>query len=282
MVKLRYSLDYALIKEQIDRLLVSVPNKLEREWSPPTKPAFLVLLGTVTGVGNTFKTIGFLSLEKPQDWRHRPEMSLAVPPLARVLLDALYTCIFLFEDLPTRADWYISAGWRELAEYVDRSRRDYGSDPDWSQYLLEANSRLEKVRKLIGKSENQLRGTEWWPTPPQMKKRVKPATAVFFAYLDDWYYREFSQICHGTLPGLIRTAGALRDLGKGETTKIERMRGYHLMQVVTLLIALYSEVEAELRIDVARDIKYVWQMLIQHNPFTKELFDRRDYGSRLQ
>jgi hypothetical protein len=110
----------------------------------------------------------------------------------------------------------------------------------------------------IGKSEAELRSTEWWPTPPQMKKRVNDsATAAFFAYLDDWYYREFSQISHGTLPGLIHTAGALRDLAKGKTSKVEEARGYHMMQVVILLITLYSEVEAELKIGVSSDLRYV-------------------------
>jgi hypothetical protein len=282
MTKPKYVLDYALIKAQIDSLLQSVPNKLEREWHAPTNPAFMVLLGTVTTVGNTFRTIGFLCLEKPQDWRHRPEMALTVPPLARTIIDALYTCIFLFEDLPVRADWYICGGWRELAEHIDRAKRDYGSDPDWAEYLVEAEPNLEKIRKLIGKSEPELRSTEWWPTPPRMKKRTKDsATAAFFAYLDDWYYREFSQVSHGTLPGLIHTAGALRDLAKGKTTRLELVRGYHLMQVVMLLITLYSEIEAELKIGVAGDLNYVWEMLKQHYPFAKEIYDRREYARRL-
>ena len=53
------------------------------------------------------------------------------------------------------------------------------------------------------------------------------------------------------------------------------------MQVVMLLITFYSEVEGELTIGVASDLKYVWQMLIQHNPFSKEIYDRRGYASRL-
>lgn len=132
MMRPKYILDYRLIKEQIDRLLQSVPNKLEREWpnsrTPPPFPAFTVLLGTVSIAGNTFKTIRFLCSEKSQDWRHRREMALSVPTLARTILDALYTCIFLFEDLHGRSDWYMGSGWRELAEYVERAKRDYGSD----------------------------------------------------------------------------------------------------------------------------------------------------------
>jgi hypothetical protein len=129
-------------------------------------------------------------------------MALAIPPLARTITDALYECMFLFEDLPTRADWYMCAGWRELAEYVDRAKRDYGSDPGWAEYLPQVDRSLSTISSLIGKSETELRQTERWPTPPQMRKmksRVKPTTAAFFEYLDDWYYREFSQISHGTL-----------------------------------------------------------------------------------
>jgi hypothetical protein len=83
MVKPKYNLDYGLMKNQIDRLLQSVANKLEREWpqssTPPTFPAFSVVLGTVTTASNTFKTLRFLCSEKSQDWRHRPEMALSVP-----------------------------------------------------------------------------------------------------------------------------------------------------------------------------------------------------------
>jgi hypothetical protein len=276
MMKPKYVLDYALIKEQIERLLQSVPNKLEREWTAPTNPAFTVLLGTVTAVGNTFRTIWFLCLDKPQDWRHLPEMALTVPLLARTIIDALYTCIFLFEDLSARADWYICAGWRELADHIDRAKRDYGSDPDWAEYIAQAGPNLDHIRTLIGKSEPELRRTEWWPTPPQMKKKIQDsATAAFFAYLDDWYYREFSQISHGTLPGLIHTAGPLRDLAKGKTMRLELTRGYRLMQVVMLLITLYSEIEAELKIGVAGDLSYIWEMLKQHYPLAKEIYDQR-------
>jgi hypothetical protein len=237
MLKPKYTLDYKLIKEQVDRLLESVPNKLEREWpssrTPPTNPVFTVVLGITGIVGNTFKVIRFLCSEKRQDWRHRPEMALVVPILARTILDALYTCVFMFEDLPTRVDWYLRSGWREMSDYIDRATRDYGSDPDWAEYIIQAEAGSEHLARLIGKPPHELGSTEWWPTPQQMKRQTKnPATEAFFGYLDDWFYREFSQVSHGSLPGLIHTAGALRDLSKGKTAKVEVLRGYHSMQVI--------------------------------------------------
>jgi hypothetical protein len=241
-------------------------------------------LGTVSISINTFKTISFLCSEKSGDWRHRPEMVLVVPTLARTMLDSLYTCIFLFEDLPGRADWYMSSGWKEFAEYIDRAKRDYCFDAGWAEYLAEAEPGLSKMAALIGKQPGELRKTRWWPTPQRMKTSANNASIkTFFSYLDDWYYREFSQISHGTLPGLIHSAGALRDFARGETARLEQLRGYHFMQVVILLVSLFSEVEAELKlkIGVAADLSYLWSMLNQHYPFAKEIYDARKYQNRL-
>jgi hypothetical protein len=141
---------------------------------------------------------------------------------------------------------------------------------------------LEKLAKLIGKPPDELRRTRWWPTPQQMKTQTTDASIkAFFGYLDDWYYREFSQISHITLPGLIHSAGVLRDIGRGETAKLEQIRGYHFMQVVILMISLYSEVEAQIKIGVSADLNYVWTMLTEHNPFAREIYDRRNYATRL-
>jgi len=114
-----------------------------------------------------------------------------------------------------------------------------------------------------------------------MRGAVKDAaSATFFTYLDDWFYREFSQISHLSLPGLIHSAGALLDRNEGEE-KINQMRGYHFMQVIMVLISIYSEIEAALKIGVTSDLKYLWEIHHQHYPFAKEIYDRRGYASRL-
>jgi hypothetical protein len=209
-------------------------------------------------------------------------MVLAVPPLARTILDSLYTFVFLFEDLSSRADWYMRSGWRELFEYLERADRDYGSQPDWAEFLPPARDSLKKIGWMIGTPEDQLRNAEWWPTPPQMIAKIEqPQNAAFLAYLRDWYYREFSQISHGTLPGMIYTVGPLRDMEEGDTAKVEQMRGNHFLQVVMVLMALYSEIEADLKIGIATDLRYVWRVLQEYSPFAAEIYNRREYARRL-
>jgi hypothetical protein len=285
MIEAKYTLDYKLIGTQIDRLLESVVNKFEREWPkssqpPTTNEAHFVVVCTLRNVANTFKTIRYLCADKSSDWRHRPEIALSTPPLIRTILDSFYTIIFLFEDIRIRAEWYMQSGWKELAECVDRVKRDYGSDPVWKEYLDETVPRLEELRTLVGKPENELRERDWWPTPPQMKRYASgQGTIKFFEYLSDWYYKEFSAVSHLSLPGLIQSVTPLM---KGvDEARIEQLRGYYFIQATILLIAIYSEIEGELRIGVAADLKYVWQMLLQHYPFAKEIYQRRNYDSRV-
>jgi hypothetical protein len=284
MIEAKYKLDYKLIGVQIDRLLESVVNKAEREWpkssQPPSNEIYTVIVGTLRSVANTFKTVRFLCADKSPDWRHRPEIALSTPPLIRTILDSFYTIIFLFEDSQPRAEWYMHSGWRELAEYVDRVKRDYGSDPIWKEYLDETVPRLEQLRVMIGRSEGELRKTVWWPTPPQMKKlSSRPDNAKFFEYLHDWFYKEFSAVSHLSLPGLIQSVAPLM---KGvDDAEVERLRGYYFMQVTILLMAIYSEIEAELTLGVSADLKYVWQMLHQHYPFAKEIYQLRNYDSQI-
>jgi hypothetical protein len=283
MIEAKYTLDYKLIETQIDRLLESVFNKTEREWpkssQPPTNETYTVVVGTLRSVANTFKTIRFLCADKSPDWRHRPEIALSTPPLIRTILDSFYTIIFLFEDARARAEWYMHSGWRELAEYVDRVKRDYGSDPVWKEYLDETVPRLEELRIMIGRSESELRNTIWWPTPPQMKNFARPANVKFFEYLRDWYYKEFSAVSHLSLPGLIQSVAPI--MRGVDVAKVEQLRGYYFMQVTILLMAIYCEIEAELTLGVSADLKYVWQMLHQHYPFAKEIYQHRNYDSRI-
>lgn len=121
-------------------------------------------------------------------------------------MDTLFLFVFLFEDLGTRSEWYLSSGWREMAEDIDRTRRDYGSQTNWSSYIRQSEIDLDEKATLIGKSAGDLRKTKWWPTPGQMKKQVKNAdTAKVFEFLEEWFYRMFSSLSHLSLPGLRQT-----------------------------------------------------------------------------
>ena len=104
-----------------------------------------------------------------RDWRHRPEFVLSVPTLVRSIADTLCNFIFLFEDLPARAERFMASGYREAAEMLERAKRDYPSSPDWRKYVADSEERLRALGHQIGKPAEELLATNYWPTPPQMK-----------------------------------------------------------------------------------------------------------------
>lgn len=78
MIKPKYTLDYGLIKEQMDRFLQSVPNKLEREWHAPHERRF------PRAVGNSDNCRQHLSHDRIPLYRQTPRLA----PEARNVADS--------------------------------------------------------------------------------------------------------------------------------------------------------------------------------------------------
>ena len=115
----------------------------------------------------------------------------------------------------------------------------------------------------------------------EMKKRVKDSRNVaFFESLEEWFYRDFSSLSHLSFPGLRQTVRPL--VGDAEGPKIEQLNRYYLVAAVNLMIALYSEAEAEVKIGLTKDLEEVWARLRTHFQFSRELYDRRAYATRLE
>jgi hypothetical protein len=80
---------------------------------------------------------------------------VSAPPLARTILDSLFTVVFLFEDLPTRIKWYLKSGWRELFEEHQRCRKTYDADPAWSTWLAKQSAILDQMKVDWGISSDE-------------------------------------------------------------------------------------------------------------------------------
>src|SRR5690348_10692932 len=88
---------------QLANALEALGNRLEREWPAtiPEPPGSATLLRTlVLASGNTWRTVRYVCADLPKDPARKIEYALALVPLARVILEAVFTVVFLFEDLP--------------------------------------------------------------------------------------------------------------------------------------------------------------------------------------
>lgn len=283
-------LDFSVIREPLEKLTASTILNLERALPPElgrVPGAGVVLLLLAKLAATTFDTIRYFCAERPEDPARRISFASSAPPLLRSLLDGIYTVVFIGEDVDERIRWYYRAGWREMREEHERHHTRYGGQADWDPWLRRNAEFLEATRDDWGVSLDEaenLRAISRWPTPPQMIRSglLQPATREFFEYMEDWFYREFSQEDHLSLPGLIRRGSTfLRPPDEGGTeNEWKKKRSDWFTYAVVLLLAFLTEMILLCGFDLKGQCAYLWGILREYSPMAAELYQER-YDGRL-
>jgi hypothetical protein len=196
--------------------------------------------------------------------------------------------IFVFEDLPARATWYIKAGWREMWEEQQLYTATYAGDPRWAEWLKERQALLDTTAARFGLTAaeiaNPTSAIKRWPIPGWMcrDKSTSAARVKLMTYLDDWYYGPLSSESHMSLPGLIMRSSALQPNQDPDELawRLNKQRSDNLLRATIVSLAFASEIEIECRFDLAQRLKYVWTMLNSTFDMSKELYDPW-YSTRL-
>lgn len=291
----KYRLDFRLVEGPLDTLLAALANKIEREWPialSKVRGARELFLLTVRVSDTTYRTVRFICADKPPDPFRRVEYSTSVPPLNRTILDSIFTIVFILEDLRGRCDWYFKAGWRDEKLEFLRHRAEYGSQEAWKEWLAKFSAHCDTGVAELGISSTESsnpEGIERWPPPGQMVNyRIKkgeelPASRQYLKYLNDWFYRDLSTQSHLGGLGLMKRGGFLLNYDRHDRETEARLQRFKHNQVgaaLTLVLALASEIEAELKFGLAERARYVWAVLLDAIPLSKDLYDKR-YASLL-
>lgn len=281
-------LDFAVIGEPLEKLTTATILNVDRALPPeiakvPGAPVVFLLLSKLAET--MFSTIRYFCAEKPEDPARRISFASSTPPLLRSILDEIYTVIFIGEDIPGRVPWYYKAGWRELREAYDRHRQRYGGQPGWEAWLKAYGEHLEVLRTTCGITEEEasnLKAIRWWPTPSDMirQKMFEAEAQAFVEYMRDWFYREFSQDDHLSLPGLIRRASNfLRPPDEPRTENTwKKLRSDWVTYAVVLFLAFLTEIVLLCGFDFRDRCAYVWGILKQYSPMAAEVYGARYEG----
>jgi hypothetical protein len=281
-------LPFESIRDELDTVPIALANKIEREW--PAKwqgvtDSWLVLSGMVRIASNTHKSIRYLCADSPPDPTRKLEYAVSVPPLARTILDSLFTVVFLLEDLPARMPWYLKSGWRELLEEHQRYQAAYGSDPAWSSWLTGTGNFVASMQARAGVTPQEASAPSsipWWPNPGQMLRsgKLSPQNLGYLQYLNDWFYRSLSSASHLSLPGFMIRSGYLFDARHSDKRE-EFLTKYKSDSVVTatiLLVALISELELSVGFGLGPRCAYLWGALAPSFGAAQEVYSLRYQG----
>jgi hypothetical protein len=285
-------LDFGTISGEIDNVLISVSNKLEREWPPSlgSRESTAVVIGIYRLCWFAYKTIRYFSAQGPPDPNRWPEFVFSAPPIVRGILDAIANVIYLFQDdLSARTLEYEKRGWIEDHRRSQQHRERYRDDPAHKYYLDSLAAEELRIRNVLNLDDAEVAKLKRWPRFVDMISRHRPGhwTRIgaddrrkFLEYLDDWFYAEFSRDSHLSGPGLYRRAEVLlterRLWSERDHKTVDEIRSDYLMAATSLMLALASELTCELKFrDVAHRLSMVWVRLAFHSPMTWELYRER-------
>jgi len=241
-----------------------------------------LVLGLYKASENYLAASRFLLADTPPEPARKLEFALANPPLARVILDALCTVVFLFDSFEARVAWHYKAGWLDVRRETDRLRAAYSSDPEWVEDLARREHYLAETRSIYGITDEDLKKPRklQFPTPDAMLRDhlIKGTDRyIFVEFMLDWFYRELSQDSHLTFTGIGRTLPLLVARDMADQVRHDRLQSARTKQIGTsliLMMTLITELEVELGFGEKERAKYVWAVLQSWNPSAKEVYSR--------
>lgn len=277
----KMELYFPVIRDELDYLISALINLLDRQF--PKELASIhglneFLLSAMYTAENTFKAIRYLGADVPKDPSRKLEFGLAISPLGRMLVDILFSIIFMREDLGPRVDLFHRGGWRELREYYERYRSVYGGLPEWQHWLNEFKAYLDVQQKTFGISQDEssnLKQIPYWPIPGKMIKQ-STKNREFLKFLNDWIYKELSADAHMSAAGIMRHYGPLL-LSKNQGRKefLVKLKSNSIFTATTLMVAICTEVNDMCGYSREAKLSYIWGIIVEYWEEAKDIFERR-------
>lgn len=297
------SLDFGVIKNQLEDLLEASANLLEREW--PRRYANVdsgrvIFYTRMRIVINTYTSFMWLVADLPRDSR-RKTLVLSTPPLVRTLFEELITLIFFFHDVPALIQSYAMTNYTELDIEIKHAKKYHKNKAEWKSYISNMEANHEQFANTLNLTSDQIKNPirfiGRWPTPGKMIKVVKEKWKTspdidFMEYIHSWIYRTQSGDSHLNYQGVIRRGSffagkeLINMLGKEEAkSKVSETFESFKMEMVwttlTLLLSIVSEIEGHFRFGLSNRAKYLWIIFEQNSDLAKEFYKSR-YKEMLQ
>jgi hypothetical protein len=282
------TLNFGDIRAELDTLLEAVSNTLEREWphgyGAVDSPA--IVIGHYRVCLIAFKTLRYFCADTPAVEPNRwPEFVVSAPPLVRSMLDALANIVYIFENLAARTVELAKRGWKEDHERAERYRARYGNDAAWTAYFAELAAEEPRVRELLAIEHAEMQQLRRWPSLGKMISATDrdrlgdDSRREFLTYLNDLFYREFSEDAHLSPPGLYRRSDVLlverRLWTNRQREAVADKRTHALMTAMGLMFAISAEFSHDLRLGLNERIVRLWTRVNFYSSILKELYEQR-------
>jgi hypothetical protein len=105
-----------------------------------------------------------------------------------------------------------------------------------------------------------------------------PSLYDFLTYLDEWVYGDLSSSSHGHWSGLVQRMGQVLRIERSDNDDLRIANKYRsdvLLQQMTLLLCLVTEIIVAADFDNKAKAAYLWQLLSALSDEAKDLYNLR-------
>lgn len=291
--------DFAPMAPKLKGLFFNIERELEHKANENPghrcfNQATIFLRVSTLSMYNCYATILWLGSEAEESRRRPKDALLTIPSITRTMIDVLFTTVFMFDQgrfLPNYV-WYAKSSYREASEELLRYKRDFPQHEDYinffedelGKYALGLKEHLQATDSEISKP-SQL---ERWPTltqvlNPKRKYTKTPSSECtkFFVWLNDWSYREISQIAHHSAWGVSKIGSFLLKDSLGQEMQnridgdsIHRFRSGQISSALTVLLCFASEINQHYNLRHNEELLLIWQYF-NKVPMIQEAWNER-------
>ena len=289
----RLSIDDAVLRRPLKSLCTNVEDFTERAFPISLSSIKWLQYFVVANIKisrNTWAAARYMCVDNSSDPDLKRDFFITAFPLARTILELLFSMVLIFDNPTENIRWYFHSSWREDYEEHQRRKKKYGDQSDWKEFLTQRETVLLKSADELGiysSTINNVDKIKRWPNPGKMATGSKivrdPKRKELFEYLNEWYYHSLSAASHQTGSRLIP---AMHLLSGAKVTgpyafRSELYKSEAVSTIDILLMAILSEFIIEMGLQKVDEAKYIWTILCETSLYAKGLYKLR-YQSLLK
>jgi len=213
---------------------------------------------------------------------------VAVLPLIRNMIDALYNITVILQNPSVNGPWFRLSGFKKTLKAFEEDEARYGGRQDWDAWIAKSRDGLNDQLRANGLKMDDVLAAKPWPTLGQYLRDEQPGGGLtphqaFLKTFTYGHWRQYSAIAHGGFEGLLQVGMYFitDSMPHEDRPQIDaaypRLLSAHIARAAVMLLCIVTELQACFHFDGAsinERIHKMWNALMPAFD-VKELFDER-------
>ena len=285
--------DASTFQKPLIQLAEVLAQKVKREAPSALRaPAFVAvdLHVLIRQAMYTYDLLFYLNADERREndcyWKNA--YGVAVLPLIRNMIDALYNITAILQDSAVNGPWFRLSGFKKTLKAFEEDEARYGGRPEWDAWIAKGRDGLNDQVRANGLKMTDVQAAKPWPTLGRYIPSEQPTGGFtlhqdFLKTFTYGHWRQYSAIAHGGFEGLLQVGMYFiaDSMPHEDRPQIDaaypRLLSAHIARAALMVLCIITELQAHFHFDGAsidERIHEMWNALMPAFD-VKELYEER-------